>query len=66
MGIPVYLDETSIANLDDSPYWYCNVLSLIDLFTAAMAASGMSESRASRKGGYPLSLPDAVEPTFFR
>lgn len=28
MGIPVYLDETSILNLDDSPYWYCNVLNL--------------------------------------
>ena len=28
MGIRVYLDETSILNLDDSPYWYCNVLNL--------------------------------------
>lgn len=28
MQIPVYLDETSILNLDDSPYWYCNVLNL--------------------------------------
>lgn len=28
MGIPVYLDDTSILNLDDSPYWYCNVLNL--------------------------------------
>jgi len=28
MEIPVYLDETSILNLDDSPYWYCNVLNL--------------------------------------
>jgi hypothetical protein len=28
MGIPVYLDETSILNIGDSPYWYCNVLNL--------------------------------------
>jgi hypothetical protein len=28
LGIPVYLDETSILNLNDSPYWYCNVLNL--------------------------------------
>ncbi len=28
MRIPVYLDETSILNLNDSPYWYCNVLNL--------------------------------------
>ena len=28
MGIPVYLDETPIINLDNSPYWYCNVLNL--------------------------------------
>lgn len=28
MGIPVYLDETGILNLDDQPYWYCGVLNL--------------------------------------
>lgn len=28
MGIPVYLDETSILNLNDQPYWYCGVLNL--------------------------------------
>jgi len=28
LGIPVYLDETSILNLNNSPYWYCNVLNL--------------------------------------
>lgn len=27
-GIPVYLDATDIVNIDDSPYWYCGVLSL--------------------------------------
>jgi hypothetical protein len=28
MEIPVYLDETSILNLNDGPYWYCGVLNL--------------------------------------
>jgi hypothetical protein len=28
MGIPVYLDETPILNLHDSPYWFCGVLNL--------------------------------------
>jgi len=28
MRIPVYLDETSILNLEDAPYWYCNILNL--------------------------------------
>jgi peptidoglycan/xylan/chitin deacetylase (PgdA/CDA1 family) len=28
MGIPVYLDEIGILNLDDAPYWYCGVLNL--------------------------------------
>lgn len=28
LNIPVYLDETSILNLNDSPYYYCNVLNL--------------------------------------
>jgi hypothetical protein len=28
MRIPVYLDETSILNLDNQPYWYCGVLNL--------------------------------------
>lgn len=28
MGIPVYLDETSIINLGSQPYWYCGVLNL--------------------------------------
>ena len=28
MGIPVYLDETKILNLNDRPYWYCGVLNL--------------------------------------
>jgi hypothetical protein len=28
LAIPVYLDETSILNINDSPYWYCNVLNL--------------------------------------
>jgi len=28
MGIPVYLDETSIINVDNAPYWYCGVLNL--------------------------------------
>jgi hypothetical protein len=27
-GIPVYLDETSILNLNDQPYWYCGILNL--------------------------------------
>ena len=28
MGIPMYLDETKILNLDDEPYWYCGTLNL--------------------------------------
>jgi len=28
MGIPVYLDETAILNVDNAPYWYCGVLNL--------------------------------------
>jgi len=28
LRIPVYLDETSILNLHDAPYWYCNILNL--------------------------------------
>lgn len=28
MGIPLYLDETPILNLENSPYYYCNVLNL--------------------------------------
>jgi len=28
MGIPVYLDETAILNLDNGPYWYCGILNL--------------------------------------
>ena len=28
MGIPVYLDETSVLNVDNAPYWYCGVLNL--------------------------------------
>ena len=28
MGIPVYLDETPILNLENSPYYFCNVLNL--------------------------------------
>lgn len=28
MGIPVYLDETGILNLNDQPYWYCGILNL--------------------------------------
>ncbi|MDA4135571.1 MAG: hypothetical protein OK449_01055 [Thaumarchaeota archaeon] len=28
MGIPVYLDETPILNLNNQPYWYCGVLNL--------------------------------------
>jgi hypothetical protein len=28
MGIPVYLDETSILNVGNAPYWYCGVLNL--------------------------------------
>jgi len=27
-NVPVYLDETSILNLDNQPYWYCGVLNL--------------------------------------
>jgi hypothetical protein len=27
-GIPVYLDETPILNLNDQPYWYCGILNL--------------------------------------
>lgn len=27
-GIRVYLDATEVVNIDDSPYWYCGVLSL--------------------------------------
>jgi hypothetical protein len=27
-GINVYLDSTDLVNIDDSPYWYCGVLSL--------------------------------------
>ena len=27
-NIPVYLDETSILNLDNQPYWYCGILNL--------------------------------------
>jgi len=27
-GIYVYLDATDVVNIDDSPYWYCGVLSL--------------------------------------
>ena len=28
MGIPMYLDETNILNLNDEPYWYCSMLNL--------------------------------------
>jgi hypothetical protein len=28
MGIPLYLDETAILNLNNAPYWYCGVLNL--------------------------------------
>jgi hypothetical protein len=28
MGIPIYLDETPIMNLNNQPYWYCGVLNL--------------------------------------
>jgi len=28
MGIPVYLDETAILNLNDQSYWYCGALNL--------------------------------------
>ncbi len=28
MGIPMYLDETKILNLDNEPYWYCGMLNL--------------------------------------
>lgn len=28
MGIPVYLDETAIVDIDGSPYWYCGILNL--------------------------------------
>ena len=28
MGIPIYLDETPIVNLNNQPYWYCGVLNL--------------------------------------
>ena len=28
VGISVYLDATDVVNIDDSPYWYCGVLSL--------------------------------------
>jgi hypothetical protein len=28
MGIPVYLDESPIVNVEDRPYWYCGVLNL--------------------------------------
>ena len=28
LGIPVYLDETPILNLENRPYWYCGVLNL--------------------------------------
>jgi len=28
MGIPVYLDETAIFNVGNTPYWYCGVLNL--------------------------------------
>ena len=28
MGIPMYLDDTAILNLNDEPYWYCGVLNL--------------------------------------
>jgi hypothetical protein len=27
-GIPVYLDETTIVNVNNAPYWYCGVLNL--------------------------------------
>ena len=27
-GIQVYMDSTDLVNIDDSPYWYCGVLSL--------------------------------------
>lgn len=28
MGVPVYLDESSILNLGGAPYWYCGMLNL--------------------------------------
>src|SRR5208282_1651942 len=28
MGIPIYLDETPIVNMNNQPYWYCGVLNL--------------------------------------
>jgi len=28
LGVSVYLDETSILNLDNEPYWYCGLLNL--------------------------------------
>ena len=28
MGIPVYLDDTPILNLNNQPYWYCGILNL--------------------------------------
>jgi hypothetical protein len=28
LGIPVYLDESAILNLDNEPYWYCGLLNL--------------------------------------
>jgi len=35
-GIPVYLDETSHANLNNRPFWYCGILTILELGDCVM------------------------------
>jgi hypothetical protein len=34
--IPLYLDETSHVNLNDRPFWYCGILTILELGDAVM------------------------------
>jgi hypothetical protein len=35
-GIPVYLDETSHVNVNNRPFWYCGILTILELGDAVM------------------------------
>jgi len=42
-GIPLYLDETSHVNLNNRPFWYCGVLTILELGDCVMRTGWTDE-----------------------
>ncbi len=42
-GIPLYLDETSHVNVNNRPFWYCGILTILELGDAVMRTGWTEE-----------------------